>query len=103
MERQRRTLTMQKKSPSKNTVQLVWGIALLLVGVAVFFRVPQVVPKLVELRQSVATISVVRICFYLLGFILIGGGIQKIVRYVRQQGSAAGKRPPIEGENDLDR
>ena len=67
---------MKKNSPIKNNVQIVkltWGAALILIGVAVFFRIPQVIPQLVQMGQSDTTVWFVRICFYLIGFMLIGG------------------------------
>jgi hypothetical protein len=70
-------MTIQKQS--KRNVQLIWGGALILMGVAVFFRIPQVMPKLAEMGQSATTIGFIRICFYLLGFILVGGGVKKIM------------------------
>ena len=52
--------------------QLVWGIALILVGVGVFFKVEQVEPQLVG-----------RICLYVIGVILIGGGIRKLYAHFK--------------------
>ena len=94
---------MKFNSSFKNNAQLAWGAALILVGVAVFFRIPQVIPQLVQMGQSTTTVSVIRICFILMGILLVGGGIKKIVQYARPQDSVADKSPPIEGENGLDR
>jgi cobalamin biosynthesis protein CobD/CbiB len=94
---------MKKNIQSKSNVQIVWGAALILVGVAVFFRIPQVIPQLVQMGQSAATVLFVRISFYLMGILLVGGGVKKIVRSVRQQDSISDERPPSEGENDLNR
>ncbi len=74
-----------------------------MVGVAVFFRIPQVIPKLAQMGQSTTTITFIRICFYLMGFILIGGGISKIVRCVRRHDADTGNHHPVRDENDLDR
>ena len=94
---------MKINSQSKNNVQIVWGAALILVGVAVFFRIPQVIPQLVKMGQSNTTVLFIRICFYLMGILLVGGGVKKIVQCVRPQDSVVDKRPPSEGENDSDR
>ena len=94
---------MKINSQSKNYVQIVWGAALILVGVAVFFRIPQVIPQLVKMGQSNTTVLFIRICFYLMGILLVGGGVKKIVQRVRPQDSVVDKRPPSEGENDSDR
>jgi len=94
---------MKINSQSKNNVQIIWGAALILVGVAVFFRIPQVIPQLVQMGQSNTTVLFVRICFYLMGTLLIGGGVKKIVQYVRPKDSVVDERSPSESENDLDR
>jgi hypothetical protein len=94
---------MKKNSQSKNNVQIVWGAALILVGVAVFFRIPQVIPQLVQMGQSNTTVVFIRICFYLMGTLLVGGGVKKIVQCVRPQDSVVDERPHSESENDLDR
>lgn len=78
---------MKATDPKKNSMQLVWGTALVIVGIAVFFRIPQVIPKLAEMGQSAATIGFVRICFYLMGTILVGGGAKKIMHFIRAKGN----------------
>jgi len=97
---------MKTNSRTKNNVQVVklaWGAALIMVGVAVFFRIPQVIPKLVEMGQSATTVWFIRICFYLMGILLVGGGIKKISQYIRPEDSADEERSTDEGENGLDR
>ncbi len=74
---------MQQQEPSsKGKLQLVWGIALALAGVGVFVRIPQVMPKIAQIEIFSTSTGIIRICFYLMGIILLGGGIQKIYRYV---------------------
>jgi len=73
---------METPRHSKNNVQLVWGLALILMGVAVFFRIPQVMPKFAEMWQSATTIGFIRACFYLMGFLLVGGGTKKVLGYM---------------------
>jgi len=72
---------MPEKRQLKNHGQLLWGVALLVMGVAVFFRTHQVIPKLQEMNHASATLVFIRICFYLIGIILVGGGIKKILRH----------------------
>ncbi len=91
---------MKLNSPSKNNAQIVWGAALIFVGVAVFFRIPKVIPQLVQMGQPTATVLFIRICFYLMGILLIGGGIKKIVQYARPRNSVADKSSPTGREND---
>jgi hypothetical protein len=68
---------------TKNKIQLIWGVALLVVGIAVFFRVSQVMPQLAQIRQFESVLIFIRISFYLIGFILVGGGLRKIWGYVQ--------------------
>jgi hypothetical protein len=84
-------VTMQKQS--KRNFQLIWAGALILMGVAVFFRIPQVMPKLAEMGQSATTIGFIRICFYILGFILVGGGLKKIVDHFKPEETKSGGDP----------
>ncbi len=85
------------------TVKLVWGAALILVGVAVFFRIPQVIPQLVQMGLSTTTVWFIRICFYLMGFILVGGGIKKFIQYINPEDPVSKTRSTNESENNLDR
>ena len=58
--------------------QLIWGILLLLAGVGVFFRIPQVMPQIKTIETFASIIGFIYFCFYLLGFLLILGGAKKI-------------------------
>jgi hypothetical protein len=63
---------------NKIHIQIVWGILLVLAGVGVFFRIPQVIPKIKTIEHFASGIGFVYFCFYLLGFLLILGGARKI-------------------------
>jgi len=69
------------KSQDKTAVQLIWGIALVVVGIGVFFRIPQVMPRIAEIEQFSQVMFYIRFCFYLMGILLIGGGSKKIYKY----------------------
>jgi hypothetical protein len=84
---------MDSPRRSKKNAQLIWGAALTLMGIAVFFRIPQVMPKLIEMGQADSTILFIRICFYILGFLLVGGGVKKIVSHIRADESSNGSVP----------
>ena len=68
-----------ENSVDKNKIyfQIVWGILLVLAGVGVFFRIPQVMPKVKTIEYFASVIGFVYFCFYLLGFLLILGGARK--------------------------
>lgn len=63
--------------------QLIWGIALVLMGVAVFFRIPQVMPKIKSIDYFASVIGFIYFCLYLLGCLLVFGGARKIYNTAR--------------------
>jgi hypothetical protein len=67
--------------------QLIWGLTLVFAGFGVFYRIPQVMPKIEQIQQFSSATGVIRFCFYVIGIILIGGGLKKIVNHFK-----AGKR-----------
>jgi cobalamin biosynthesis protein CobD/CbiB len=66
------------KTKAKTTVQLIWGVALVLAGIGVFFRIPQVMPQIAKIQHFSGVMFYIRFCFYLMGVLLIGGGAKKI-------------------------
>jgi cobalamin biosynthesis protein CobD/CbiB len=65
--------------------QLIWGVALVIAGLGVFYRIPQVLPQIATIEYFSGALWGIRICFYLMGIILIGGGAKKIVRHYRDR------------------
>lgn len=63
---------------NRATIQFVWGIILVLAGIGVFYRIPQVMPQIEKIEQFSPAIYFIRFCFYLLGILLIGGGLKKV-------------------------
>ncbi len=66
---------------NKTTAQMIWGVALILAGMGVFYRIPQVMPKIENIEQFSSAIFFIRFCFYFMGILLIGGGSKKIYNY----------------------
>jgi hypothetical protein len=64
--------------------QLIWGILLLLAGVGVFFRIPQVMPRIKTIETFASIIGFIYFCFYLLGFLLVLGGAKKIYANLKE-------------------
>jgi hypothetical protein len=62
----------------RTIVQTIWGAALLLAGIGVFVRIPQVMPQIAQIEQFAHITGIVRFCFYFIGIMLIGGGAKKI-------------------------
>jgi uncharacterized membrane protein HdeD (DUF308 family) len=79
-------LNMKKNGQPKNHLQLVWAGVLMSVGVAVFLEIPRKMSQLAQLYQSSAKILAYKICFYLVGILLVGGGIRKAVSYFQTEG-----------------
>jgi hypothetical protein len=75
---------IQTQSKNKAIAHIVWGILLVLAGIGVFFRIPQVMPKIAEIEWFSSSMGFVRFCFYLLGMLLIAGGAKKIYQHYRK-------------------
>jgi hypothetical protein len=82
---------MMSKKPS--TVQLVWGVALAAAGVGLFFRFPEVIPRLLEKYGAFAAMRyfVYFVC-YLAAVVLIIGGARKIYAYYRASNGGGSDR-----------
>jgi hypothetical protein len=90
---------MEPTKSSKSNIQLIWGAALILVGISVFFKVPLVVPKLKTMGLSHATIGFFSVCLYIIGFVLVGGGVRKWIQHFKPEEDASDANP---SENDDD-
>lgn len=66
---------------NKNLIQVVWGVLLVIAGVGVFFRIPQVMPEIKKIEYFSSAIFFIQFCFYLMGILLIGGGAKKIYHH----------------------
>lgn len=76
-----------------NFFQVIWGAALVLMGFAIFYRIPQVWPSIEELDIFRSVLPFIRFCFYLLGVILIGGGAKKLYdQFLRSDEKNAGEQ-----------
>ncbi len=73
------------RTPQYGSGQLIWGLALVLAGLGVFYRIPQVMPKIESIGQFASAGGFIRFCFYFMGIFLVGGGARKIIGYYREQ------------------
>ena len=69
---------------NKKPLQMIWGILLFLAGVGVFIRIPQVMPQIEKIELYSSALVFIRLCFYLVGILLIGGGLKKIHFYYKK-------------------
>ena len=68
----------------KSTIQFVWGILLLITGIGVFFRIPQIMPEIKKIEHFAPYIFFIYFCFYLVGILLVVGGGKKVFHYLKQ-------------------
>jgi cobalamin biosynthesis protein CobD/CbiB len=68
----------------KNTLQFIWGVLLVLAGIGVFFRIPQLMPEIKKIEPFASFIYFIYFCFYLLAILLIAGGGRKIYTYLKK-------------------
>ena len=68
-------------SHDKSNIQILWGAALILAGIGVIFRIPQVLPQIFNFEQFSSIKGFIYFCFYFMAAVLIGGGAQKIIRH----------------------
>jgi hypothetical protein len=67
-----------------NQAQVVWAVALILMGLGVFYRIPQVMPSIEQIPIFASATGVIRFCFYFMGLFLIGGGCKKLFQQYRK-------------------
>jgi hypothetical protein len=63
---------------NKATFQIIWGALLALMGIALIFRVPYVMERIVQIEYYASIKWLIRIILYIVAFMLIGGGTRKI-------------------------
>ena len=69
---------------NKKNVQLLWGLALVFMGVALLFRIPQIIPTIEQIEKFRGIIPFIQFCFYFMAVVLIGGGIKKILQFKKR-------------------
>ena len=67
-----------------NQIQIVWAIALILAGLGVFYRIPQVMPRIEQIPRFANAAGFIKFCFYFMGIFLVGGGCKKLYQQVRK-------------------
>ncbi len=72
-------------------LQLVWGVLLVLAGVGLLFRIPQVMPRIEQIAYFAAVIPFIYFCMYFVAVFLIAGGARKL--YLNARRLRSGKAP----------
>ena len=73
---------------TKATLQLVWGFLLVMAGVGLLFRIPQVMPQIRQIEYFSGVIPFIYFCMYFMAVFLIAGGARKLYLYGRKPKSA---------------
>lgn len=68
----------------KSKLQLVWGVLLVMAGVGLCFRIPQVMPQIRQIESFSGAIPFIYFCLYFVAFFLIAGGARKLVAHYRR-------------------
>ena len=58
---------------------MIWGTALILMGIAVIYRIPQAMPRIMQIESLAAIKGFIYFCFYFLAAALIYGGARKLL------------------------
>lgn len=69
---------------NRHKMQILWGAVLVMAGLGVFYRIPQVMPKIVLIESFAHASGIIRFCFYVLGVLLVYGGAKKIYDHFEQ-------------------
>jgi hypothetical protein len=77
----------------KTRLQLVWGVLLVLAGVGLVFRIPQVMPQIEQIEYFAAVIPFIYFCMYFVAVFLIAGGARKLYLNVKRLKSDTPPRP----------
>lgn len=75
----------RKPTAGQDLLQLIWGAALVIMGLAFFFRVSGVMEQIAGIEHYAPVQLFMRIALYLIALILLGGGIKKIYRFFQQK------------------
>lgn len=73
----------------KQRLQLAWGVLLVLAGIGLCFRIPQVMPQICQIEYFSGVIPFIYFCLYFVALFLIAGGARKLYIHCRSL-----NRPP---------
>ena len=76
----------------KAKLHTVYGIALVLAGIGVLYRIPPVMPKITQIAQFEAASWFIYFCLYLMAIALIVGGGRKIYENYKKLSGKTNRR-----------
>jgi hypothetical protein len=62
----------------KEQFQIAWGGLLMLAGIAIFYRIPQIMPGIKTIPLYASASGFIRFSLYLIGILLLCGGFKKV-------------------------
>ncbi|MDZ7665279.1 MAG: hypothetical protein U5K27_08135 [Desulfotignum sp.] len=68
----------------KKNFTFYYGILLIAVGLAVFYRIPAVMPQVAAIEFFSNKLGLVKFCFYMLGIFLVIAGAVRIYKTVNK-------------------
>ena len=71
----------------KASIQIVWGLLLILAGVGVLIRVNLLESEIKTVASQPSAQLFIHICVYIMAVLLIGGGVRKIRNYLKKDRS----------------
>jgi hypothetical protein len=77
----------------KIRLQIVWGVLLVLAGVGLVFRIPQVMPQIKQIEHFAAVIPFIYFCMYFVAVFLIAGGARKLYLNTKRLKSDSPPKP----------
>ncbi|MDY6824451.1 MAG: hypothetical protein SWH68_11750 [Thermodesulfobacteriota bacterium] len=75
----------------RSSFQTLWAGLLVVAGVGVFLRTFQQGSTLDSIAGDSTTAFFIHLCFYIMGILLIGGGVKKFLTLYRQPASSKNK------------
>jgi hypothetical protein len=69
---------------TKSTIQLIWGLLLVLAGIGVVIRASLLESEIKTVAGQSSTEVFIRVCIYVMAILLIGGGIRKVRIYFKK-------------------
>jgi hypothetical protein len=64
----------------KKKFTFYYGIVLIAVGLAVFYRIPSVMPQVAAIEFFSTKLGLVKFCFYMLGLFLVVAGAVRVYK-----------------------
>lgn len=72
----------------RTAIQSLWGIAMAVMGVSFFLRIPEIMARVSEISYFHGVRTFLRFGLYLMSVLLVGGGIRKLSAIYKNKSKA---------------